>query len=735
MSHPVEVDSSSLGNDVAASGAIAEFPSSRRTLPQFAAALAGYVVATIVAMWPVLSNYSNTVMGASVQPNDDTAGGVWLVWQALSHSPFAAHTSMLNAPTGTFLWRAVDVTALGWIIPVWLLAHVFGPIGGWNIMVALGFVADGLAMFALARWLLGSTWVAFVAGLLYSFSAFHLVEASTNIGYLQSWIFPLILWAGLAFLRRPTLLASILFGVSIASATYIDGYYILFAPLLAAILVACGLLGSRSLGIKPRRLLSRALLSALSYVLLIAPAMAAYITGSGQVTESFRGFRPEASVYNESAHLWEYVVPWRISMFVRVREHTAHGSKLVSLAGLWGQGPREGAIYVGLVVLLLAASLWIGLVRKTQIAAWRGLSLPTPFTGWTLLAIATVSVVCSLPSLGPLPGLPIIIFKVVPFWRAYVRLFVVVDCAVVAGAAVTIAYLARFTKPWLAVLLAIAAVADACPVVPWYSWSYAAQTSAPYHWLAAHQDGGIVAEYPLTSDRIPLETYLTLQVVHRHPLFNGAPAGTTRAQIQRALADLSDPETVSILKYLDVRYVLIHQRFFTGHRNLTLHPTGLLPIVSGNGDTLYRFGRTKPPIGTLTVKSGFDPEMPDIPHIHRFMSASRATLGIIPFTRWRHARFSFLATSYRKPRHLWVSQNHRVLWSGLVSSKGPASRINVPIGRHGSLVFNIRPGPVANTAYWGGKVSVDIFDIALTPPLYHGHHSRHTSGFGRWLAG
>src|ERR1039457_3941301 len=96
-------------------------------------ALTAYAVLTVLAMWPALSNLTTTVMG-SVQPGDATAGGVYLGWESLVLPPFAAHTPYIAAPGGSPFWQATFVTLIAWYIPQWLLAHVVGAVGSWNLV-------------------------------------------------------------------------------------------------------------------------------------------------------------------------------------------------------------------------------------------------------------------------------------------------------------------------------------------------------------------------------------------------------------------------------------------------------------------------------------------------------------------------------------------------------------------------------------------------------------------------
>lgn len=721
-------------------------------------ALLGFVMATVLVMWPALSDNSNTVMG-DIQPNDATAGGVWQGWQLASLTPFSAHTSILNAPFGAAFWHSIDVTALGWILPQWLFAHIFGSVGSWNVTLALGFVTDGMAMFGLVRWLVRSDWVAFVAGLLYAFSPFHVEESYAHIGYVYSWIFPLILWAGLAFIARPSGRRSPLLGLTVAVAAYVDGYYIVFALLLAAIVAACGLVGAAALGVDRRRLVIGLAQAGVVYAVVVMPVLVL----SSQVSQNVIGAfgRSQQYVYFYSARFWEYFIPWTQSViWGSLVTHTVN-----SLLGRGrGSGVLERSLYLGGVVIILAVALWVGMVRKGRVGSWDRTRIPIRLLGWTLLACAAVTMVCSFASVGPIPGFPILVWYIVPIWRVYTRLFVVVDCAVVVAATVTLAYLydagqrsnvegqrskvesgtskvdedASTSGTWgsrlgwsprwwrlAAPVLAMLALADGGAFLPWSGWSYAANTPIPYHWLAAHQ-GGIVADYPmLRPPKWAYETYLAYQPYYRHPLFNGAAPGTFANTVESGLQDLSDPQTIPALRHFGVRYIVIDS-FFYRHRpylHAHLDLRGVRKIDSQFSFTLYRIVPGQPSIGMVRVNSGFYLEMPGIPHMHRWMSSATAELGILPFTSWSRARFSCLVSSWLEPRELRVSQNGVVLWHGEVPAGSKPTRISFLVARHGPLVLRANPGPTFAKGFQGRhSFALDIYDLSLSPEPGVGSH-------------
>lgn len=626
-------------------------------------AVVGFVILTVITMWPALSNLSDTVMG-SIQPADATAGGVWGGWQLLTRPPFSASTPYLGAPQGSQFWDASYVTKLGWILPQWLLVHFVGPIGSWNGDLALGFIADGMAMFLLVRWVVGKEWIAFVAGVLYAFSPFHVEESYAHIGYVFTWIFPLIVWAGLAVIQRPTARRGMLLGAATGLAAYTDPYYLLFAPLLAVFLATAGLLWAPAANVKRVELLKGFAAAAITTWIAVVPIAFTFLVGSGSVHELLT----TRSLLNpnlfQRAHLWEYFVPWSASP---VWGWLTTGWVKARLGTLQ---PTETSLYLGSGVLLLSIGFWMASPWTSPwIREQTGdeFQLSPRFLAVTSAAVAAAIMLCSFARIGPISGLPELVWHFEPLWRAFTRLQLVLDVLVILAACVGLALIARSRVSWLAPVLALLAIVDGTAIFPWSSWSYAAHTPVAIAWLAKHPDGGIVAAYPMQTRGYPsLAAELTFQEVHRHRLFNGAAQNTSRGQLERGVDDIDDPQTVPTLRREGVRYVLMDLNYYIAMKLWEVHLHGLHLLVSEGGVRLYRILPGQPAPAAITVIQGFNLERPFLPHVERYMLGSTAMLGIQRLESGVPFRIEFHARSYKKPRHLWVYQDDVLRWRGVV---------------------------------------------------------------------
>lgn len=81
---------------------------------------------------------------------------------------------------------------------------------------------------------------------------------------------------------------------------------------------------------------------------------------------------------------------------------------------------------------------------------------------------------------------------------------------------------------------------------------------AVYYWLKEQPEGIVIAEYPLDYDS-PNELYKFFQTVHEKKIINGTMPGTYANKVAQKIRRLSAPKTASILKWMGVKYVIVHK--------------------------------------------------------------------------------------------------------------------------------------------------------------------------------
>ena len=79
-----------------------------------------------------------------------------------------------------------------------------------------------------------------------------------------------------------------------------------------------------------------------------------------------------------------------------------------------------------------------------------------------------------------------------------------------------------------------------------------------YHWLKQKPDDLVIAEYPLDTDG-PNEIYKFYQTVHGKKIINCTIPGSYPNRVAKEIKELSRPSVAGVLKWMGVRYVLVHR--------------------------------------------------------------------------------------------------------------------------------------------------------------------------------
>jgi hypothetical protein len=118
------------------------------------------------------------------------------------------------------------------------LQWFLSPIGAYNVTVLLGFPLAAFAMYLLAS-AFTSNWTAcFVAGLVFSFSTFHLARAMGHIGLATIEVLPFCAWSLVVFRRGPSARTAILAGIGAGLVSWASVYYVAYFLMPFALLLA-----------------------------------------------------------------------------------------------------------------------------------------------------------------------------------------------------------------------------------------------------------------------------------------------------------------------------------------------------------------------------------------------------------------------------------------------------------------------------------------------------------------
>ncbi|HUP85256.1 MAG TPA: hypothetical protein VM143_06275 [Acidimicrobiales bacterium] len=680
-----------------------------------------YAAVAVVLLGPgIVTRCGDTIFGGA---GDSTAGLIWLEWNydVLHALPFRGTTPLLSAPVGAPLWQPFYVTSLLLMLPMWATSRVVGPVCSWNVAIISGFVLDGWIMFLFVRWLTKNVPVSLLAGFAFVLLPYHYQKASGHLAYVHTWVFVLILWAGLRVAQRPSIRRGFALGGAVALACYVDGYYLLIATIFGGTVAVLAVVAPHrdQVGVGER---VKAILAA-GIVLAAALVPVLFVLATRTNTISAAVERSSSDVVVYSARVSEYVLP--------ARHHPLLPESIASWEDrhLHESNYSEQTLYLGalpMVGTLAAIGLAVRRRRAEPLAVhFRGVIVVAGGAAFFALVMSAPPKVAIGGAIVPMPSG--MVSSVLAFWRVYARFFLPVAVCVLslAAAALSVPLAALGRRRTIASCAAVAVIGplvvlDYLPPRPPPTFSYARDTPAEYQWLDDRPPNQIIAEYPLDPPPLPNHiTYLSYQRTHQQRLLNGAVAGTDTGYLERGLAGLADPQTVPALAQLGVRFVVIHPTTFGHAVDATTLPPSLTKVFTAPTGDVYRVAASgvDGPAALAPAEGFHDTDTTGFTS-SRWMRTA-ATLDLHLFERSGPLLASFKAISFGTPRRLVIRQGGRVVWSGDVPADA-ARDITFSIdGGRGALDLRATPGAVPierllPDTHDGRPVTINVGGLGVT---------------------
>ncbi|HZQ08972.1 MAG TPA: hypothetical protein VFD70_20510 [Anaerolineae bacterium] len=314
--------------------------------------LLAYSFLTIGFTYPLAWNIGTAFPGLA----PDTFLFIWnLEWLQRAIFEYGTNpyfTTDIYYPTGVSLYFHTVVPGNFFLgLPI---QFAFGSSVAYMLFTLVSFVLSGYSAYLLAFDAVKKHGPAFLAGLIFTFSPYHLSHlnyAHFNLIALQ-WL-PFFALAAIKYLQRPTLPRLILSIIFFSGVTLTDWYYALYATIFLGLLTLYQIIRARSF----RPLLSAIILGGV-YVLLFSPLFL------GMAGEIGRGGIDTARALKEadrfSGDLLGFVVPSSLQAI--------WGLTVRPLAETFNGGIAERSIFFGYLPLLLAA--WAVIKLRAQVLFW-----------------------------------------------------------------------------------------------------------------------------------------------------------------------------------------------------------------------------------------------------------------------------------------------------------------------------------------------------------------------------
>lgn len=421
-------------------------------------------------------------------PNDESYG-IRQYWSAaFEHkTPFTQTRDPLNgAPEGLEMGAAIQIANA--VIPttIWVLHYAVGFTGASNIFLLGGIVITAFSFYILLERLGMHPFAAFYGGYAFALNPWIMERAGAgHSGFMQGWIFPLLVAVMLYAHRRRTLVAAILVGLTLAFSFYVNSYFGLMSGVLWAVFWIADLVKQRTWA---DRLWSFTMadVSFVAATVAYIPVLVIWLQNKSVVGAGISN--GVAQVQSLGATTQAFFLPsFRNPVLGKITLHW-----YPQAAYVWS----ENTLYLGWSLIVLAA-IGVYLFRREQPETFARTS--TRFFLFGMIVLAPVAFLFALQRrttwLGvtiPMPSY--VISEFTTFWRVFARFGFLVTFALAALAAVTLTVvIRRYRYGW-----PIAIAAFALLVFEYYDGVlpiYRLKPTAYSNWIA-HQPPGIVANYP-----------------------------------------------------------------------------------------------------------------------------------------------------------------------------------------------------------------------------------------------
>lgn len=538
-----------------------------------------FILLTGILTFPLVFKFNSYIPGFS--STDEPYGALWHFWwmkYSIANHLDTSDIKMIAAPFGQIMnsgyvyWNSINK----------LLLQISNPVFAYNIQVLAGFLLAGIITYMLVFFILKDSSAALFSAIIFAFCPYHFTRSWQHLGLSFIQWMPLYILSLLVLQRDRNLKSALFAALSFSLVMAFDLYYAYFMFIVTILFILFDYLYYRNLRDTLRlvKLLAICALFVLAIESLDIYYVAKFIfkTKSSNLTHGVYGYiRPFEDLFSQSARPLSYFLPHST--------HPLFGQFTEQFIGtpLYGMSLTEHTLYLGWVPILFALAVFRRVKRTggtgsfVKLKADRGESLAIPyglpgtkghFYLCFLVFLAIASWIFSQPPWWNIFGIKLympsfFMYKIAPMFRAYCRFGIVVMLAVAVLAGGGFKF---FLESFKNKNSKITITAFFCGLVLFEFWNYppfkvidVSRMPAVYSWLKAQQGDFVIAEYPLDTAGAN-EMYKFYQSDHKKRIINGTTPGTEPNRLAKGISKLSDLRTAGILRWMGVKYVLVHKK-------------------------------------------------------------------------------------------------------------------------------------------------------------------------------
>lgn len=518
------------------------------------------IVLVSIFTFPLILRPFSYIPGFS--STDESYGALWNFWwlkYAAQNHLSESHCPLIAAPYG--------ISSSGSGYPLWnfinkWLTFATNNVFAYNFEIIFSFVASAVSMYYLTLYLSTDIVCSIFSATLYAFCPYHFARAWQHLGLAQIQWMPLYILALLKLKEKPGVKNVIFTALSLFFVFSFDLYYAYFMLIATVLFIIFSLYFNwRKKAKQPAfkktfgKFSAALFVTLVLVVLLISPNLFTIFKNkldySAKEASAHNPYvRPFDDLFSQSARPLSYFLPTAI--------HPVFGRITQGFIGsdFYGESLTEHTLYLGWVPLILA---FIAFKRRKENKKHSYIGL------FTFLALGAW--LFSQPPWWDLFGFKLymptyFMYKILPMFRAYCRFGIVVMLAVSILAGLGLMFI---LEKFRSKKKKIAIVSIFFTLVLFEFWNYppfkvidVSKTPQVYRWISQQKGNFTIAEYPLDAAS-PNEIYKFQQTKHEKKIINGTIPATFANSVAKTITKLSNPYTAGVLKWMGVKYVLVHR--------------------------------------------------------------------------------------------------------------------------------------------------------------------------------
>jgi len=534
-----------------------------------------FIFLIIIVTFPLVFKITTHIPGFF--STDEPYATLWSSWRikySFQNNLPLRNTNLIAYPFGLDLFSSAYFSYL-WMGWHHLLSLLSSPVLAWNIQILLNLSLSALFTYLLTFSLTQNRFSAILGGIIFSFCPYQFMRIWQHLGLTYNQWLPLILFSAILFREISSKKHLIFFALSLFLLLSFD-WSIMY---LGGVSLFCSLIyvffyhwrikffQQKEFVFEDFKYLKRITFIGIFSFFILLPQFLSVIKSrlslssitSPSIWNPYH--RPFEDLFIQSAKPLSYLLPAIV--------HPIFGKFTEKFIGssLYGISFTEHTLYLGWVPLLLAFltfKRW-RILQKTKDERRR---TKDEFYIGFFVFLAIVAWFFSQPpwwKFGPIriymPSF--FMYKVLPMFRAYCRFGIAVMLAIAVLAGFGLKFiLERFKSQKIKIVLTCLFSG----LVLLEFWNYppfkvidVSKVPTVYYWLKGQPGDFVIAEYPLDADS-PNEMYKFYQTKHEKKIINSTIPGTYANKVAQTITKLSDPNTAGVLKWMGVKYVIVHKQ-------------------------------------------------------------------------------------------------------------------------------------------------------------------------------